>query len=76
MNNYAGFLHGLLPILGKWMLFMMVIPLLTGLYVSFRNGDYGLSAIYLIFLVIFGILFAIMVTLGIEIIKFKLGVSA
>lgn len=76
MNNYTWFLHGLLPILGKWMVFMMIIPLLAGLYGSLKNGDYGLSGIYLVFLVIFAVLFAIMLMLGWEIIKFKLGVSA
>ena len=76
LRNYTGFLNSLLPILGKWMIFITVFPLLVGLYKSLMNRDYRLFGIHLVLLVMFGTLFIVMMMLGWEIIKFKLGVSA
>jgi hypothetical protein len=74
LTERSSLLQALMPVLGRWMVFLIVFPLLYGFWHSVRGGDWQHVVIYGVMLLVCAVCFMVMVRLCWSIICYKLGI--
>ena len=73
IGKYATFVQGLMPLLGRWLVFVICVPITVRAWQSLRRHDWHGVAVALLILLCFAMLFLFMVALFWEVIAYKWG---
>ena len=73
VGRYAVFLQGLMPLLGRWLVFAICLPITARGWQALRRRDWHNVIVALVILLLFAMLFGIMVALFWEVLRYKWG---